>query len=74
MSSANQLFYFHFYKKKKKKKTWEAGSRDGKMTFNEKPLTLNDQLDSFVARRLTQDDTIAKKLFTMSTDELESKR
>ena len=44
------------------------------MAFNEKPLTLNDQPDSFVARRLTQDDTIEKKSFTTSTDEFELKR
>ena len=49
------------------------GSRDGKMAFNEKPLTLNDQLDSVVALRLTQDDTVATKSFTMSIDELKSK-
>ena len=37
------------------------------MAFNEKPLTLNDQLDSVVALRLTKDDTVATKSFTMST-------
>ena len=45
-----------------KKKTWEVGSQDGRMAFNEKPLSLNDQPDSFVSRRLTQDDTIEKKI------------
>ena len=55
-------------------KNKEVGIRDGKMAFNEKPLTLNDQPDSFVARRLTQDDTIEKKSFTTSTDEFELKR
>ena len=50
------------------------GIRDGKMAFNEKPLTLNDQLYIVVALRLTQDDTVATKSFTMSTDELELKR
>ena len=44
------------------------------MAFNEKPLTLNDQLDSFVAQRLTQDDTIEKKYSQWAQDELESKR
>jgi len=56
------------------KKTWEAGSRDGKMAFNEKPLTLNNQLDSFIARRSIQDDTIKKKYSQWAQDELESKR
>ena len=37
------------------------------MAFNEKPLALNDELDSVVVR---QDDTVATKLFTMSIDEL----
>ena len=50
------------------------GSWVGKMAFTEKPLTLNDQPDSFVSRRLTQDDTIEKKSFTTSTDEFKSKR
>ena len=49
------------------------GSRDGKMAFNEKPLTLNDQLDSVVALWFTQNDTVVTKSFTKSIDELGSK-
>ena len=43
------------------------------MAFNEKSLTLNDQLDIVVARWFTQDDTVATNPFIMSIDELELK-
>ena len=46
------------------------GSRDEKMAFNERPLTLDDQVDNVVARQFIQDDTVATKSFTRSIDEL----
>ena len=48
-------------------------SRDRKIAFNEKPLTLNDDLDSVGALQLTQDDTV-KKIVHNEHDELGLKR
>ena len=42
------------------------GSQDKKMAFDEKPLILNDRLDSVIARQFIQDDIVTTKLLTMS--------